>query len=95
MAFYVIHKAAPLCNRVMRLVLQRDLFGYAVTYLAPRKHLDRIYTSKRIIYYVSHLINVMNVLSWRHIPRGLVTEAIIVISVSDKSLPRWVICASD
>ena len=35
------------------------------------------------------------VASWRHIPRGLVTGAIIVISASDKSLPRWVICTSD
>ena len=28
-------------------------------------------------------------------PSGLVTGAIIVISASDKSLPTWVICASD
>jgi len=62
-AFYVIHMAAPLCDRVMRLVLQSDLFGYAVTYLPPRKHLDRVCPSKHIIYYVSHLISVNNVLS--------------------------------
>ena len=91
---------APLYNHVIRLVLQSDLFGcavtyLAVTYLAPRKHLDHICTYKHIIYCVSHLISVMNVLSWRHIPRGVVTGAIIVISASDKSLPRWVICASD
>ena len=86
---------APLCYRIMRLVLQSDLFGYAVNYLAPRKHLDRVCTSKHIIYCVSHLISVMNVLSWRHIPRGPVMGAIIVISASDKSLPRWVICVSD
>ena len=48
---------------VMWLVLQSDLFGYTVTYLVPRKHLDRVCTSKHIIYYVSHLISVMNVLS--------------------------------
>ena len=78
------------------MVLQSYLFGYAVIYLAPRKHLeDRVGTPKHIIYYVSLLISVMNVLSWRHIRRGLVTGAIIVISASDKSLPRWVICASD
>ena len=87
--------AAPLCNHVIRLVLQSDLFGCAVTYLAPCKHLDHICTCKHIIYHVSHLISVMNVLSWRHIPPGLVTGAIIVISASNKSLPRWVICASD
>ena len=29
--------------------------------LKPRKHLDRVRTSKHIIYYVSHLISVMNV----------------------------------
>ena len=63
MAFYVICMAAPLCNPVMRLVLQSDLFGYAVNYLAPRKHLDRVCTSKHIIYYVSHFISVINVLS--------------------------------
>ena len=33
--------------------------------------------------------------TWRHIPRDLVTGAIIVISASDKSLPRWMICATD
>ena len=43
MAFYVIRMAAALCNHVMRLVLQSDLFGYAVTYLAPRKHLDHVH----------------------------------------------------
>ena len=88
MAFCVIHMAAPLFNRVIRLFLHSDLFSYAVIYLAPRKHLDRICTSKHIIYCVSHLISVMNVLSWRHIPRGLVMGAIVVISVSDKLLPR-------
>ena len=51
------------CNRVMRLFLQNDVFGYAVTYLTPRKHLDRVCTSKHIIYYVSHLISGMNILS--------------------------------
>ena len=56
----VIRMAAPLCNRVIRLVLQSGLFGYAVTYLAPHKHLDRVCASKQIIYYVSHLISVMN-----------------------------------
>ena len=55
--------AAPLCNRVMWLVLQSDLFGYAVTYLALRKDLDRVCTSKHITYYVSHLIGIMNVFS--------------------------------
>ena len=90
-AFYVIHMVVPLCNRVMWLVLQSDLFGYAVTYLAPHKHLDRVCTSKHIIYYVSHLISVNR----HHIPRGLVTGVIIVISATDKSLPRWVICKSD
>ena len=54
---------APLCNRVMQLVLQSDLYGYAVTYLAPRKHLDRVCASKHIIFYVSHLIGIMNVIS--------------------------------
>ena len=63
MVFYVIRRAAPLCNHVMRLVLQSNLFGHAVTYLAPRKHLDRLCISKHIIYYVNHLIRVMNVLS--------------------------------
>ena len=63
MAFYVIPMVAPLCNRVMWLVLQSDLFGYAVTYLAPRKYLDHVCTSKHIINYVSHLISVMNILS--------------------------------
>ena len=58
MAFCVIRMV---CNCVMRLVLQSEFFGYAVTYLAPHKHLDRVCTSKHITYYVSHLI--MNVLS--------------------------------
>ena len=40
-AFYVIRMAVPLCNRVMWLVLQSDLFNYSVTYLTPRKHLDQ------------------------------------------------------
>ena len=31
--------------------------------LTHRKHLDRVWISKHIIYYVSHLINIMNVLS--------------------------------
>ena len=48
-------------NGVMRLVLESNLFGYAFTYLAPRKHLDCVCTSKHIIYYVSHLISVMKV----------------------------------
>ena len=61
-AVYVIRLAAPLCNSVKLLALQSDLFDYAVTYLAPRKHMDRVCTSKRIIYYVSHRISVMNVL---------------------------------
>ena len=51
-----------MCNRIMRLVLQSDFFRLH-SYLAPRKHLDRVCTSKHIIYYVSHLISVMNVLS--------------------------------
>ena len=51
------------CVIVSWLVLQSGLFGYAITYLAPRKHLDRVCTSKHMIYYVSHLISVMNVLS--------------------------------
>ena len=50
------------CHCVMRLVLQSNLFGYALTYLAPRKDLVRVCGSKHIIYYVSHLISVMNFL---------------------------------
>jgi len=32
---------------------------------------------------------------WRHSPCGLVTGAIIIISMSNKSLPKWVVCASN
>ena len=62
-AFYVIRVVALLRNRVMQLVLQSDLFGCAVTYLASHKHLDRVCTSKHITYYVSHLVSIMNVFS--------------------------------
>ena len=61
--FRVLRMVALLYNHVMRLVLQSDHFGYTVTYLAPRKHLDHICTSNYIIYYASHLISIMNILS--------------------------------
>ena len=70
-------------------------FCKAIFSVMPCKHLDCLHTSKHIIYYISHFISVKNVLSWCHIPRGLVMGAIIVFTVSDKLHPRWVICVND
>ena len=76
----------------------KAIFYYTVTYLASCVYINNychVCTSKHIIYYVGHpklALKTFLVASW---DQSWDSWSIMIISVSYKLLPRWLVCASD